>query len=89
MRRYLATLHKRPPHHKKRFAFMVSAVSVLFIFAIWALVTFGADGIMAREVTENKVHQEVGPFESLRMGLASSFMTLRETIDQLRNFNGQ
>lgn len=73
MRKYLATLHKRPEHHKKRFALLVSGVFTLFIFSIWTLVTFGEGGVLAREKGEKEeASAEVGPFESFKNNVATS-----------------
>src|SRR3989344_5865914 len=49
MRQYLSTLHKQPPHHKKRFALLASSTITLFIFGVWSLVTFGTGGTMIAE----------------------------------------
>jgi len=66
MDRFIANLHKRPDHHKRRFALLVSSIVTLFIFSAWSLVNFGTTG----EVT--KQEKEVSPFESLRAAVGSS-----------------
>ena len=41
MENFLAELHKKSDHHKKRFAFLASSTVTLFIFGLWSLATFG------------------------------------------------
>lgn len=89
MRRYLSTLHRQPPHHKKRFALLASSTITLFIFGAWSLATFGTSGTKIAEnekvptnvaATEN----EVNPLQSLRMALATSFEALKDSIEELK-----
>lgn len=42
MRKYLQSLPSRSPEHKSRFALLTSGAITLVIFALWALVHFGA-----------------------------------------------
>ena len=79
MKRYLATLHRQPGHHKKRFALLASSTITLFIFGVWSLATFG---IGEEVITEAK--SEVSPFQSLRMSLAASLEALRENFGELK-----
>ncbi|MEK7175863.1 MAG: hypothetical protein AAB695_00620 [Patescibacteria group bacterium] len=64
MRKYLATLHKRPPHHKKRFALLTSGAFTLLIFAIWVLVNFGQGE--ATPAAAEKSLEVVSPLESIK-----------------------
>ena len=80
MDRYLAKLHKKPDHHKKRFALLASGTITLFIFGVWSLATFGVSGISEKVVVEKN---EVSPFESLRMSLGSSFEALKNSFKEL------
>lgn len=80
MRKYLSTLHRQSPHHKKRFALLASSTITLFIFGIWSLATFGVDKNIVSEVSN-----EVGPFQSLRLNLASSIVALRDSFEELKS----
>ncbi|MEK7227438.1 MAG: hypothetical protein AAB641_00925 [Patescibacteria group bacterium] len=76
MRKYLATLHKRPPHHKKRFALLTSGAFTLLIFAVWALVNFG-EGDETPAAAEKSL-EVINPLESLK----NNFSDLRDsTLD--------
>ena len=79
MRKYLATLHKRPDHHKKRFALLVSGTITLFIFGVWSLATFGTNKVI---VTGG---DEVSPFQSLHSSLAVSIEALQENFKELKD----
>lgn len=87
MRKYLATLHTKPDHHKKRFAFLVSGGVTLFLFMIWTLVTFGEGGTLAQTVEENN-NNEVSPFESISAGAGESVHGLQENFKALINSYG-
>lgn len=95
MRHYLATLHTKPDHHKKRFAFLVSAGVTLTMFTVWSLVTFGTGGTLAQNdpsttLGASNSQIEVSPFESFREGLASSFDAMKESFEDLfLNIYGQ
>ncbi len=88
MKRYLATLHTKSDHHKKRFAFLASGSVTLLIFGIWSLATFGIGDEVAENLnnTENRVatEQEVSPLESLLSGVAASFQALRGNVTELK-----
>lgn len=83
MRKYLATLHKRPHHHKKRFALLTSASFTLLIFSIWALVNFGVDKESAVQANSAAVG-EASPFGSLWRGLGASIEALRGNVSDLK-----
>lgn len=89
MRKYLATLHEKPEHHKKRFALLTSGVVTLFIFGVWSLVNFGLSegGILARDTEENQTGRvaEVSPLGSLRMSLAATFSAFRGTVEEMKD----
>jgi hypothetical protein len=86
MRKYLAELHMKPPHHKKRFAFAVSGIITLFIFSIWTLATFGTGGTLAQsdEVNRPKQH-EVGPLENIKLGMAASLEGIKNSFSGIKN----
>ena len=84
MRKYLATLHRRPDHHKKRFALLASGGFTLIIFATWSLVTFGNDN--PPEETVTRAHEEVGPLESLRANSAQTLEAIKESIEDLKTY---
>ena len=81
MRKYLATLHTKPDHHKKRFAFLASATITLFIFAVWSLVNFGTKSEVVAEETRET---EVSPLESFSASIASSFQAIRDSFMELK-----
>ncbi len=81
MRQYLATLHKRPDHHKKRFALLASSTITLFIFGVWSLATFGINGTSEKVIAEKN---EVNPLQSLSTSLASSFEALINSFNELK-----
>lgn len=84
MRKYLATLHKRPHHHKKRFALAASGGFTLLVFGIWALVNFGGEAATVANV-QSAAAEQANPFGSLWRGLGASFQALRGNVDELKN----
>lgn len=93
MRKYLATLHKRPEHHQKNFALAVSGGVTLFIFAIWLLVNFGSVSAVSDTQTEEVATlgrvKEVSPLESLGLSLAASWGSMKEAWGSLtQGFKG-
>jgi len=90
MKKYLATLHQKSPHHKRHFALLTASVITLSIFGIWSLVTFGtiSGGIIAE--SENTLQAsastdlEISPFQSLRMNLASIIGALKNNFEELK-----
>ena len=91
MRKYLAQLHKKPDHHKKQFAFLVSGTITLFIFGVWSLATFGMnDGVIVKNDTSSTgtiskmTESEVTPFQSFRSNLASSLDALKINFGELK-----
>lgn len=85
MHKYLSTLHEKPEHHKKRFAFLVSGGVTLSIFAIWAVANFGPNGTLVRsaEVREEKT-EEVSPLDSLKRGFSSGLSGIGNTFSGLK-----
>ena len=83
MRKYLATLHKRSPHHKKRFALLTSGAFTLSLFAVWALVNFGEGE--ATPAAAEKSLEVVSPFDSLKNEAQAGFSSLRKSFDGLKN----
>lgn len=55
MKKYLSTLKDRPHQHKRRFAMLTSGVVTLSIFAIWSVVKFSAEPIVAVKDTKGPV----------------------------------
>lgn len=89
MRKYLATLHTKPAHHKKQFALIVSGGFTFFIFVIWLLATFGEGGVLAQNAGKNEIkraHEEVSPLEYLRAGVAESLDSIKETVEFLNKY---
>jgi hypothetical protein len=87
MRHYLATLHTRSEEHKRRFAFLVAGSTTLAIFAIWSMATFGNGGYLAKNGNNpdaDRAHPEISPLESLRANAASSFGSIRDTVNDLK-----
>lgn len=78
MKRYLATLHKKPDHHKKRFALLASSTITLFIFGVWSLATFGVNGEIIAEKSE------INPSQSWRTSLAATLGALRDSVEELQ-----
>ncbi|MSR87560.1 MAG: hypothetical protein EXS69_00060 [Candidatus Zambryskibacteria bacterium] len=93
MRRYLATLHRQPDRHKKRFALLVSGGVTVLIFVIWTLVTFGTGGTLAEDNNTKRAHEEVSPIDSLRASATEGFDAAQDSFSQLRegvlNIHGQ
>jgi len=87
MRQYLATLHKRPHHHKRRFALLASGGFTLLVFGIWALVNFGSTSLTTSgtEASANKAVEEASPLGSLYRGLGASFEALRGSVSELKS----
>lgn len=86
MKKYLAELHTKPPHHKKRFAFAVSGLVTLIIFSFWTLATFGTGGTLAQNNEVEKASpNEVSPFQSIKMGAAASIEGIKSTFSGLKN----
>ena len=97
MRKYFATLHTKPDHHKRRFAFLASSAITLSIFGIWSLVTFGivntekesaiagirSSTVALSEVAKPKKETEVSPFQSLRMNLAASLEAFKRGLGEM------
>lgn len=81
MRRYLSTLHKQSPHHRKRFALLASSTVTLLIFGVWSLATFGMGNISERTIVQEN---EISPFQSLRMNLATSLEALQNSFEELK-----
>ena len=80
MRKYLSTLHRQPPHHKKRFALLASSTITLFIFGVWSLATFGVSEEII--IIEGR---EVSPFQSFRISLATSFEAFKSGFGELKS----
>ena len=89
MREYLATLHTRPHHHKKRFALLVSGAITLSIFAVWLFVNYGAGAPAAPSAPKSGQAaslvqvKEMGPFESIGASVSSSFQAISEGFSAL------
>lgn len=86
MRHYLATLHKRPDHHKRRFALLASGSITVLIFVAWALVTFGNGGTLAENNNDpERANPEIGPIDSLRAGASESLDALGNSFKDLKS----
>lgn len=88
MRKYLATLHKRPDIHKKRFAFLVSGVFTMLLFVSWSLVNFGLPGegevVAVEDTRETQELKGTTPFESLGNGVAAAFQALTGQFGEIK-----
>ncbi len=88
MRKYLAALHQKPDHHKKRFALLASSTVTLFIFGVWSLATFGVSGGAADQAGVSKdsakVGGEVSPLGSWRADLATGLEALKGNFRELK-----
>ena len=83
MKKYLAELHTKPDHHKKRFALLASGAFTLVILGVWSLVTFGGDDVTLAD-GEMPAKVEVSPFQSLIGGVIASFKSLNGDYDELK-----
>ncbi|OHA91947.1 MAG: hypothetical protein A3J09_00375 [Candidatus Zambryskibacteria bacterium RIFCSPLOWO2_02_FULL_51_21] len=90
MRKYLSTLHKRSPKHKKRFALLASGGFTLIIFAVWVAVNFGSTVLPGNgtEAAAKKAVEGPNPFGSLMRGLESSFESLRDSLKSVELKSG-
>lgn len=86
MRTYLATLHRRAPAHKKRFALATSFCVTLLIFSIWSLVKFGPEKseVIAERPNNSFTPDSVSPFESLGANISTSFQALKEQFSKAK-----
>ncbi len=85
MRRYLATLHKQPEHHQKRFALLVSGVATLFIFTIWCFAKFGAPNteVVATTPADTSTNAE-SPLESLKANAQSALSSMSSEFSKAK-----
>ena len=79
MRKYLATIHTKPEHHKKRFALAVSSGTTLLIFSIW-FITHSSPSNMVIQKSTN----EVTPLESLKASIGSVLKVLHSDAGDLK-----
>lgn len=82
MRTYLATIHRRTDHHKKRFALATSASFTLLIFSIWAVVNFSPNDrtpVVARD------ESEITPVESLGASASASWQGLKNQFNKAKS----
>lgn len=86
MRAYLATLHRRPPHHRKQFAFLVSASFTLLLFTLWSIVKFGGPNVEVADSQRSNVlpATEVTPVEMLRANASESWSALLEQLEKAK-----
>jgi hypothetical protein len=88
MRKYIAKLHKKPDHHKKRFAFLFSATFTMAIFGVWSLVMFGPSrqGTLVERpnqmVEEDKANNPT-PLGNLFSGMAATIQAIRGDIGEV------
>ena len=89
MEKYLTKLYQKPDHHKKQFAFLASGTITLLIFGFWSLTTFGINN----ESNDNEANvaaapetvEEVGPLQSFKTSLASSWEAIRDNFVELKS----
>ena len=77
MRQYLATLHKKSPSHKKRFALMVSGGFTLFVFSLWFVAQNTPEVI--------STPKEITPIQSLTATVVGSLDKIAESFSELRS----
>jgi len=84
MRKYLATLHTKSDHHKKRFALIVSGCFTLLIFAIWLEVRFGPSDTqtVAATMQADTVNGAPSPLESLKASASEAWSLLSGQVDK-------
>jgi len=101
MKEYLRTIHQRPDAHKKRFAFVVSGIITLIIFAVWSFVMLNNPTTVADNNSNNNLAAVVGaddnvlpastdvnavtPFQDLLSGIGSAFDAIKQSIGQLKD----
>jgi hypothetical protein len=86
MRKYLKELHKKPEHHKKRFALLVSGTTTLLIFTIWCVAKFGtfSGNVAADTEVKDTASSAVSPLESIRASASDAFSTLGTEFDKAK-----
>lgn len=87
MNKYLHSLHKKPEHHKKRFALLASGTITLFIFGIWSFVNFApqSNQLVSKSERDTSKVIEISPLQSMRLNLASSLEALLESLRGLKS----
>ncbi|OHA89880.1 MAG: hypothetical protein A2832_01945 [Candidatus Zambryskibacteria bacterium RIFCSPHIGHO2_01_FULL_44_22b] len=81
MRKYLATIHTRSHHHKKRFALLVSGGFTLLIFGIWSMATFPPQADTT--LSDGEQVREFSPLESLKASVSTALRVLRSDVGNL------
>jgi hypothetical protein len=88
MRKYLATLHQKPEHHKKRFALLVSGTTTLFIFTIWCVAkfgTFGTTSVIATTPSQKDTSIEaMSPIQSIRASASEALSALGTELEKAK-----
>jgi hypothetical protein len=84
IKNYLATLHTKPDHHKKRFSLLVAGSFTLLIFTVWATVNFGTGSVIAEAPIEERVAQAESPFENFRASAADSWRLVTGQLDKAK-----
>ncbi len=84
IKKYLATLHTKPEHHKKRFSFLVAASFTLLIFTVWSSVKFGdTSSTVARvEEVEEPRNEAMSPLDGLRASLSDGWSLVKGEMDK-------
>jgi hypothetical protein len=98
MRKYLATLHQRPDHHKRRFALLTSGVVTLSIFIIWSLVRFGSmtsSNVADSQPNTAAVATSITPLQAIGSSIATAWASITSEFSSANsaiksiNTNGQ
>ncbi|MDB5194784.1 MAG: hypothetical protein JWN50_798 [Parcubacteria group bacterium] len=87
VRKYLAGMHTRPEHHKKRFALAVSGSATLLIFTLWTLARFGAGGTpdtVAQTPVSDTSSSALSPVASLKASAVDAWSTITGQIDKAK-----
>ncbi|MBX4199140.1 hypothetical protein KW800_02630 [Candidatus Parcubacteria bacterium] len=85
MKKYIMELHKKPLHHKKRFALLTAGSTTLVIFAFWSAIMFAAPSKVV-ESADTAVNlaavptSGVTPFQNIFHGIESSWLSLTKIL---------
>lgn len=82
MRKYLATIHQKSPHHKRRFALLTSGGFTLIIFAFWAAFNLGPSAGSGQTASVNMATPEANPFGTFIRGFGSLFKDGKDELKE-------
>jgi hypothetical protein len=89
MRKYLATLHEKPDHHKKRFAFAVSSTFTMLLFVVWTVVKFGTPGLHVAKTEKQDLYvanqTEVSPLGTLKASVQDAWEGITNGVKEIKD----